>query len=43
MRSDKKSQGGELRFVLPWRLGEVALYSDVPEAEVVSALAELMA
>jgi 3-dehydroquinate synthase len=43
MRSDKKSQGGELRLVLPRRLGEVALYGDVPEAEVVEALAGLMA
>lgn len=34
MRSDKKALGGKLRFILPRRLGEVALYDDVPEADV---------
>jgi 3-dehydroquinate synthase len=34
MRSDKKTVGGRLRFVLPKRLGEVALFDDVPEEEV---------
>jgi 3-dehydroquinate synthase len=34
MRSDKKAVGGRLRFVLPRRLGEVALYDDIPETEV---------
>jgi 3-dehydroquinate synthase len=34
MRSDKKAVAGRLRFVLPRRLGEVALFDDVPEAEV---------
>jgi 3-dehydroquinate synthase len=34
MRSDKKALHGRLRFVLPRRLGEVALYDDVPEADV---------
>ncbi len=32
MRSDKKTEAGRLRFVLPRRLGEVALFDDVPEA-----------
>src|SRR6185295_435425 len=34
MRSDKKALAGRLRFILPRRLGEVALFDDVPEAEV---------
>jgi 3-dehydroquinate synthase len=38
MRSDKKNVGGRLRFVLPRRLGEVALFDDVPEADVVEVL-----
>jgi 3-dehydroquinate synthase len=34
MRSDKKALASRLRFVLPRRLGEVALFDDVPEADV---------
>jgi 3-dehydroquinate synthase len=34
MRSDKKTVAGRLRFVLPKRLGEVALFDDVPEDDV---------
>jgi 3-dehydroquinate synthase len=34
MRTDKKAVGGRLRFVLPRRLGEVALFDDVPEDDV---------
>ena len=34
MRSDKKNIAGRLRLVLPRRLGEVALFEDVAEAEV---------
>jgi 3-dehydroquinate synthase len=34
MRSDKKNVGGRLRLVLPKRLGEVALFDDVPEDDV---------
>jgi 3-dehydroquinate synthase len=34
MRSDKKAVAGRLRFVLPCRLGEVALFDDVPEEQV---------
>jgi 3-dehydroquinate synthase len=34
MRSDKKAVAGRLRFVLPKRLGEVALVDNVAEAEV---------
>jgi 3-dehydroquinate synthetase len=40
MRSDKKSLAGRLRFVLPTRLGAVALFADVPEADVVRVLEE---
>jgi hypothetical protein len=38
MRRHKKSQAGKLLFVLPRRLGEVALFDNVPEAEVAAAL-----
>ncbi len=38
MRSDKKAVAGRLRFVLPRRLGEVALFDDVPEEEVRAVL-----
>jgi 3-dehydroquinate synthase len=34
MRTDKKAAAGRLRFVLPRRLGEVALFDDVPEDDV---------
>jgi 3-dehydroquinate synthase len=34
MRRDKKAVAGRLRFVLPTRLGEVALFDDVPEEDV---------
>jgi 3-dehydroquinate synthase len=38
MRSDKKNVAGRLRLVLPTRLGEVRLFDDVPEADVVAVL-----
>jgi 3-dehydroquinate synthase len=38
MRSDKKNLAGRLRFVLPRRLGEVALFDDVPESDVRAVL-----
>ena len=41
MRSDKKALAGRLRFVLPRRLGEVALFDDVPEADVLEVLRSL--
>jgi len=41
MRSDKKSLAGKMRFVLPKRLGEVALFDDVPEADVRQVLEEI--
>jgi 3-dehydroquinate synthase len=34
MRSDKKALDGRLRFILPRRLGEVALFEGIPEEEV---------
>lgn len=40
MRSDKKSLAGRLRFILPRRLGEVALFDDVPESDVLQVLEE---
>jgi len=40
MRSDKKAMGGKMRFILPRRLGEVALFDDVPEEDVRASLAE---
>jgi 3-dehydroquinate synthase len=39
MRSDKKAVAGKMRFVLPRRLGEVALFDDVPEDDVRAVLA----
>jgi 3-dehydroquinate synthase len=41
MRSDKKAEAGQLRFILPRRLGEVALFGDVPEDDVRAVLREL--
>lgn len=38
MRSDKKAVAGHMRFVLPRRLGEVALHDDVPAADVLHIL-----
>lgn len=38
MRRDKKAVAGRLRFVLPKRIGEVALFDDVPESDVRAVL-----
>jgi 3-dehydroquinate synthase len=38
MARDKKAAGGQLRFVLPTRLGHVELVGNVPEADVRAAL-----
>ncbi len=38
MYRDKKTQAGKLRFILPTRLGEVKLFGNVPEAEVMEVL-----
>ena len=40
MRSDKKAVAGRLRLVLPRRLGEVALFDDIPEEDVARVLEE---
>ena len=40
MRADKKAVAGRLRFILPRRLGEVALFDDVPEEDVRRVLCE---
>ena len=41
MRTDKKAVAGRMRFILPRRLGEVALYDDVPEDQVRQVLKEV--
>lgn len=38
MQSDKKTLAGKLRFILPRRLGEVALFDDVPVSQVEQVL-----
>lgn len=38
MYSDKKTVAGQLRFILPRRLGEVAMFDDVSEADVRAVL-----
>ncbi len=38
MRKDKKAVGGQMRFILPTRIGEVALFDDVPESDVRAVL-----
>ena len=40
MRTDKKAVAGQMRFILPRRLGEVALFDDVPEENVREILLE---
>lgn len=41
MRSDKKAVAGQLRFILPRRLGEVALFDGIPETDVLHILKEM--
>jgi 3-dehydroquinate synthase len=43
MGKDKKVLAGRLRFILPRRLGEVALFDDIAESEVRQVLEEAMA
>jgi 3-dehydroquinate synthase len=43
MRRDKKALAGQLRLILPHRLGEVALVDDVTEAEVRRVLEDAIA
>ena len=40
MRRDKKVADGQMRFVLPSRLGEVELVGNVPTADILAALEE---
>jgi 3-dehydroquinate synthetase len=40
MRSDKKALAGRLRFILPRRIGDVALFDDVTEKDVLHVLTE---
>jgi 3-dehydroquinate synthase len=42
MRRDKKAVGGRLRFVLPRRLGEAALFDDISESDVIDVLKEMI-
>lgn len=41
MLLDKKTVGGQLRFVLPTKMGHVETFGDVPEADVRQVIAEL--
>ncbi|MCI0377607.1 MAG: 3-dehydroquinate synthase [Gemmataceae bacterium] len=41
MRADKKSLGGKMRYILPRRLGAVALFDDIPEAEARAVLTDV--
>jgi 3-dehydroquinate synthase len=38
MRKDKKAVGGRMRFILPTKLGEVALFDDIGEDDVRAVL-----
>jgi len=40
MRLDKKGVAGQLRFVLPTRLGHVETIAGIPEADVREVLAQ---
>lgn len=41
LRLDKKAKSGRIRFVLPQRLGNVEIYSDISDQEILTALSEL--
>jgi 3-dehydroquinate synthase len=41
LRSDKKTQGGVVHFVLPREIGKVEVAADVPESVVIAAVEEL--
>ena len=43
MRKDKKAVAGQLRFILPTTLGNVALFDDVPEEDVRAVLSAELA
>ena len=42
MKLDKKSVAGQLRFVLPTRLGQVKVFADVPQEDVRAVLDDLL-
>jgi len=42
MGTDKKRKGGKVRFVLPRAIGDVGVYDDVREEEVLAAMASLL-
>jgi 3-dehydroquinate synthase len=42
MRKDKKTLDGRMRFILPTRLGKVALFDDVAESDVRAVLESVM-
>ena len=42
MKTDKKAVAGRMRFILPTKLGEVALFDDVPEEQVRDVLKDAM-
>jgi len=42
MRKDKKAVAGRMRFILPTKLGEVALFDDVAEGDARAVLQEIM-
>ncbi|MGZ0166786.1 MAG: 3-dehydroquinate synthase [Planctomycetales bacterium] len=43
MRLDKKTVGGELRFILPTKMGHVTTFTDVPESDVTAVVDEFAA
>lgn len=43
MRLDKKTVGGQLRFILPTKMGHVTTFADVPEADVTAVVDEFAA
>ncbi|NQV29189.1 MAG: 3-dehydroquinate synthase [Rhodopirellula sp.] len=43
MRLDKKTVGGQLRFILPTKLGHVTTFTDVPESDVTAVVDEFAA
>lgn len=43
MRLDKKTVGGQLRFILPTKMGHVTTFTDVPETDVTAVVDEFAA
>jgi len=38
MKKDKKTQNGKIRFVLPTKIGEVKIFDDITEKEIIESL-----